>query len=412
MTTFLIVAAVVVAASLALLARPWLWRRHEMDVHSRRALNTAIYGDQLAEVERDRASGELSDADYQEARNELQRRLLEDAAEADAKLAATAHPKRTLFALIVALPLLSAGFYAWLGSPSALNPALTTPEHQVTQQDIEKMVAGLAAKLQREPGNLKGWVVLARSYKALQRYPEAAKAYEKGYALVETDSQLLADYADVLAATTGGLAGRSEELVKKALTLDPNNVQALWMLGSAAFRRQDFATAIELWERGVNALPPGSEDAQALSQIIEEARGKMDAAGASPKAATKTAPAAPSAAAAGATIRGSVEVAAALKAKASPDDVVFIFARAVDGPPMPLAAKRVRVADLPMDFTLSDSDSPMPQAKLSSAKSVRIEARVAKGGDAKPKPGDLSGSAGPVSPGATGLRVIIDTVIQ
>lgn len=409
MTTFLIVAAVVVAASLVLLARPWWWRRHEMDVHSRRALNTAIYGDQLAEVERDRTSGELSNTDYQEARNELQRRLLEDAAEADAKLAATAHPKRTLFALIVALPLLSAGFYAWLGNPSALNPALTTPEHQVTQQDIEKMVAGLAAKLQQEPGNLKGWVMLARSYKALQRYPEAAKAYEKGYALVETDSQLLADYADTLAATTGGLAGRAEELVKKALTLDPNNVQALWMLGSAAFRRQDFATAIELWERGVKALPPGSEDAQALTQIIEEARVKMGAAGATPTAATKAAPAA---AAAGAMIRGNVELAPGLKAKAAADDVVFIFARAVDGPPMPLAAKRVRVADLPMEFTLSDSDSPMPQAKLSSAKSVRIEARVAKGGDAKPRPGDLSGAAGPVSPGATGLRVVIDTVIQ
>jgi len=409
MTTFLIVAALVVAASLALLARPWWWRRHEMDVHSRRALNTAIYGDQLAEVERDRTSGELSDTDYQEARNELQRRLLEDAAEADAKLAATAHPKRTLLALMVALPLLSAGFYAWLGNPSALNPAATTPEHQVTQQDIEKMVAGLAAKLQQEPGNLKGWVMLARSYKALQRYPEAAKAYEKGYALVETDSQLLADYADVLAASTGGLAGRSEELVKKALTLDPNNVQALWMLGSAAFRRQDFATAIELWERGVKALPPGSEDAQALTQIIEEARVKMGAAGATPTAATKAAPAA---AAAGAMIRGNVELAPGLKAKAAADDVVFIFARAVDGPPMPLAAKRVRVADLPMEFTLSDSDSPMPQAKLSSAKSVRIEARVAKGGDAKPRPGDLSGSAGPVSPGATGLRVVIDTVVQ
>jgi cytochrome c-type biogenesis protein CcmH len=239
--------------------------------------------------------------------------------------------------------------------------------------------------------------MLARSYKVMRRPEEAIRAFEKARSLVEQDPQLLADYADLLASNAGGnLDGRPEELVNMALKLDPNHMQSLWLAGTAAFNRNDFGKAAEIWERALAQLPPGSEDAKMLAGVIAEARDK---------GGIKKAPAA------GAAVSGRVELAANLKTQAAPSDTVFILARG-EGAPMPLAVLRVRVADLPMNFRLDDSNAVMPTKTISSAKSVRVEARVAKGGDAQSKPGDLSGTSGLVKPGAKNLRIKIDTVVQ
>lgn len=403
MTTFLIAAALILAVSLFLLARPW-WQRKAADAASRRQLNATIYRDQLAELERDRASGQLAEADYQTARAEIQRRLLEDAAQDDTRLVAPAHPKRTLIALLIALPLLGAVGYAWLGTPAALDQM---QRRDFSQQDIDRMVANLEAKLANEPDNFPGWAMLARSYKVMRRMADAERAYEKAWPLVEQDPQLLADYADLLASKTGDLSGRPEQLINKALTLDPNHMQSLWLAGTAAFNRADYATAVKHWQRAQRQLPPDSEDAQMLANIVEEARQKMGVRKGAPlaQAAQATPAAAPG-------LRGRVELAAALKAKATPADTVFIVAKEAGGPPMPLAAKRVRVADLPMDFSLDDTDALMPARTLSSAKAIQVEARISKSGDAKSQPGDLIGSAGPVKPGVKGLKLVIDRVVQ
>lgn len=395
MTAFLIAAAVLLAVSLALLSRPW-WRRFAAGRTSRRELNRTIYRDQIAELESDRASGQLAEADYQQARAELQRRLLEDAAQDDTQLVASGHPKRTLVAMLVALPLLGTGLYAMLGTPAALDQM---QRRDFSQQDVEAMVASLAAKLEKEPDNLQGWAMLARSYKTMRRPAEAERAYQKAWALVEQEPQLLADYADLLASKTGDLAGRPEELIAKALKLDPDHLQSLWLAGTAAFNRADYAKAVEHWRRAQRQLPPESEDAQMLANIVEEARQKM---GARKAPATAGAPA----------IRGKLELSAAMKALAAGTDTVFLIAREAGGGPMPLAAKRARVSDLPMEFTLDDSDALMPTRPLSSVKSVQVEARVSKSGDAKSMPGDLAGSIGPVKPGAKGLRLVIDKVVQ
>jgi cytochrome c-type biogenesis protein CcmH len=401
MTTFLIAAALLLAVSLALLSRPW-WRRAVANGASRRDLNTTIYRDQLLELDRDCANGQLDEADHQTARAEIQRRLLEDAAQDDTPLVAAAHPTRTLVALLVALPLLAAGIYFWLGSPAALDQ---TQRRDFSPQDIEQMVSGLAAKLENEPDNLQGWAMLARSYKAMRRPVEAERAYEKAFPLIEKDPQLLSDYADLLASKSGDLAGRPEQLISMALALDPDHLQSLWLAGTAAFNRNDYGKAIEHWQRAQRQLAPDSEDAQMLANIIAESRQKMGG-GKGPAATATTANAAATPA-----IRGRIELAVALKAKAAPADTVFIVAREAGGPPMPLAAKRARVADLPMDFSLGDSDALMPSRPLSSAKSVQIEARISKSGDAKSMPGDLTGSVGPVKPGAKNLRISIDKVV-
>jgi len=405
MTQFLIATAILLLASLALLTRPW-WRRGRSDTGSRRALNTTIYRDQLVELERDRNVGQLSDADYQEASGELQRRLLEDAAEADQPLIASPKRWRSLLPILVVFPLLAGGLYAWLGSPAALDQMA---RRDFTQSDIEKMVAGLATKLEKEPNNVKGWIMLARSYKAMRRFDDAERAFERLTALAPQDPQLLADYADLLATKAGGnLSGRPEQLINKALQLDPDNLQTLWLGGTAAFNRNDFGTAAQHWQRALRQLPPDSDDAKMLSNILAEAQQK--AGGGQPVMASKNAP--PPTTVSAAAIRGHVEIAGSLKALTSPDDIVFILARADGGSPMPLAAKRLKVADLPLDFTLDDSDALSPQNKISGAKAIKVEARVAKGGDAKSRPGDLVGSVGPVKPGAKGLTIKIDNVVQ
>lgn len=392
MTTFLIAAALVLAASLVLLSRPW-WRKQRTGTGTRRALNAAIYRDQLAEIEKDRASGELNELDYQEAGAELQRRLLDDAEEADVTLATSAHPKRTLLALIVVLPLAAASLYWWLGNPAGMDPMA---RRDFTQSDIEDMVAGLAAKLEKEPGNHQGWVMLARSYKAMGRYDEAERAFEKAMPLVEKHPQLLGAYADLLASKAGGnLEGKPEQLIAQALRLDPDDLQSIWLAGTAAFNRRDFATAIRHWEHGLKQLPPDSEDAQMLNNIIAEAKQKMGAG----KVASTTA------------IGGQVALAPALLGKAAANDTVFILARGTESP-MPLAVKRARAADLPMNFTLDDGDAIPGGPTLSSAQSVMVEARVSKSGDAKQKPGDLAGAIAQVKPGTKGLRITIDRVIE
>jgi len=407
MTVFLIAAALVLAASLALLARPW-WRNRHQATESRRALNAAIYRDQILEIEHDRASGQLSETDFQDAQSELQRRLLDDATTTDATQTLPAHPKRTLFALLAVLPLAAVGLYLWLGTPAALEQAA---RGDFSQADIDKMVAGLAAKLESEPDNLQGWVMLARSYKAMHRLPEAERAFEKAMPLVEKDPQLLSDYADLIASKTGNLEGRPEQLIAQALALDPDHLQSLWLAGTAAFNRKDYAKAADHWERAVRQLPPDSEDAQMLANIIAEARQKAGS-GAAVATGAKVVAAGTKAAAAGTGLAGRIELAAALKGQAALSDTVFIVARAVGGGPMPLAAKRARVADLPMDFTLDDADALMPGRSLSSAQSVQVEARISKSGDAKSMPGDFSGVSRPVKPGTKGMRLTIDKVVQ
>jgi cytochrome c-type biogenesis protein CcmH len=271
MTGFIVAVLLAIAATLVLLLRPLIWRGGEAAASaSHRQLNAAIYRDQFAELERDRAEGTLAEEDYQQAHTELQRRVLEDGQE-DAAVTAPQAPKKTLLILAVVLPLAAGGLYALLGSPEGLDPP--APQHRFTPQEIEGMVAGLAAKLESEPDNVKGWAMLARSYRAMGRLPEAERAFGRAEKFIEQDPQMLADYADVAAANAGGsFAGKPLQLIEKALKLDPDHPQALWLAGSAAFAGDDFAGALAHWERLLGQLPPGSEDHQAVQQNVEQMR--------------------------------------------------------------------------------------------------------------------------------------------
>lgn len=408
MTPFWISTGLLTLLVLALLCWPLL-RRRSGDGASRRAINTAIYRDQLADLERDLASGTLSQADYAGAREEIERRVLEDVA-ADTAPTDTAPRRlpRTALALAVTLPLAAALLYVVLGTPAALNPAARQGP-QASAAEIEKMVATLAAKLEKDPGNLEGWAMLGRSYLVTGRLADAAKAFDKAGPAMEASTELMLQVAELSAELNEGrIEGRGRELLQRVLKAEPQNPQALVLAGTDAFFRQQYADAVRHWEAVLAQLPPGSPDAQNLTAGIEKARSLQ---GEAPAGARARAEAKPQAAA-GKTVSGRVTLAPALAGKASPDDVVFIFARAAEGPRMPLAVVRTRVADLPQDFTLDDSMALSPEFKLSSAGTLRIEARVSKSGDATARPGDLRGESGPVQPGASKLGIVIDTRVE
>ena len=307
--------------------------------------------------------------------------------------------------------LISAAGYAWIGTPQALNAELRTPPPPVTAAQVEAMVQGLAERLKQRPDDADGWVMLGCSYAALDRHPEAVPAFQRALALRPRDAGLMADYADALAMASGGtLAGEPSRVIDQALAIEPANPKLLALAGTAAFSRNDFAGALRHWEK-LAQLAPDSEYMAQLQSGIDAARQRLAGPAAAQASAPTASPTAPVAATAAASVSGEVRLAPALAAKAAPEDTVFIFARAAEGPRMPLAILRKQVKDLPLRFTLDDSLAMSPAAKLSSATRVVVGARISKSGDAMPRAGDLQGLSAPLvpgSPGASGLKIEIN----
>ena len=391
MTLFWLIGAAVVAAALGWVLRPLLARK-QAAAPSRNAANVAIYRDQLRELEADRAAGTLAGEDYERARAELESRALQDAGEPEG---APPRPdgRRAAWVLAAAVPIAAAAVYLVVGTPAAI---VREAEQQVTAAQVEAMVARLAARLRENPEDVDGWKLLGRSYGVMGRYAEAADAYARAAMRSPRDAQLLADFADVLAMARGqSLQGEPEQLALRALELEPGNLKALALAGSAAFERKDFAAAASYWERMLAHVQPGSEDARSIEQNVAEARSLVRE-----KPASSTG------------VRGTVSLAPKLKEKAAPDDTVFVFARAAEGPPMPLAVARVRVRDLPYRFVLDDSMAMSPAMKLSAFPRVVVAARVSKSGTATAQPGDLQGASAPVSNDDGAVNVVIDSLVR
>jgi cytochrome c-type biogenesis protein CcmH len=379
MTAFWAAGALLAAVAVALVLRPLLARRKAPEI-SRKAANVSVYRDQLRELEADLAAGKLASADYDRARAELESRLLEDVAAPD-EARSQRGVRGMAIALAASLPALAIAVYLFVGSPGALD----------SSHDLESMVERLAAHLKSNPDDPQGWALLGRSYVAMGRFADAADAYAKAAMHAPRDAQLLADFADALAMARGRtLEGEPEKLVHRALEIDPKNMKALALAGTIAFNRRQFADAAGYWKRMLPQVEAGSEDARLIQGNIDEALALVDAR----------------------PLKGTVSLSAKLKDKAAPDDTVFIYARAAEGPPMPLAVQRVKVRDLPAQFSLDDAMAMAPGMTLSAHSRVVVTARVSKSGQAAPQPGDLQGASKPVANDATGVRVVIDTLVR
>lgn len=409
MTVFWLVVALLLGGVLLMLLPP-LWRggRTAAESVSTGAANLAVYRDQLREAEADLGEGLLAPERLAEAREDIQRRWLEEGEAVPVTAPATAAPRlsrASAIALAVLLPLASVLTYLQLGDLRPLQasepPAVAGgAQHSLTPGQIEARVAALAQRLKAAPSDAEGWVMLGRSYVVLGRYRDAAMAWRRAVELRPPDAALLADLADVVAMAQGKrLAGEPAALVQRALDADPRHVKALALAGSVAFEARDYPAARGYWERLLAVVPAQSDVARSIQGSIAQAL-KMEAAlGAGAAAATAAAP-----------LTGEVSLAPALAARVAAGDTLFVFARAAEGSRMPLAILRQPVGEWPRRFVLSDALAMSPEHRLSSQAQVVVGARISRSGNATPQPGDLLGTSAVVSSSAQGLRLVIDQV--
>ena len=283
-----------------------------------------------------------------------------------------------------------------MGTPKALLQADQITNGQPTPAQIEAMVDKLAARMKENPTDVQGWLMLGRSYAALNRLPAAKDAFAKAIALDPKNADAMADLADLIAYMQQSAEGEPKKLIEQALAIDPKNVKALALAGSAAYENKNYIKAIDYWQRALKLTDPQSEFANGLSLSISNAQ---------EKAGIKK----PSL---GASISGSLQISPALASQVKPDDTVFIYARAIDGPRMPVAILKIKASQLPYNFVLDDKLAMAPELSISKFKAVTIIARVSKSGEATPKPGDLTAQLDQVTIGSKNIKLIIDKVAQ
>ena len=421
MTTFVSLAALLALLTLAFLTRS-LWLKPGGSSASGQGPALAALRQQLEQLEALRAAGTLGEAQFAEARLALERRIVDLVVNTPAQAVAEkpAASRALLFGLVGFVVVVAAAGYALLGTPQALNSevagaapasAETKGAHPLTTAQIEGMVEKLAARLKEQPDDAEGWAMLGRSYAMLERHEQAVPAFKQAMTLRPNDAVLIADYADALAVTNGRkLEGEPDRLIARALQIDPDNLKALSLAGTAAFERKDYAGALLHWQK-MTRLAPDSQFSLQIQSGIDEARKLSGGAAATPAAPVASAAERPGAPRLTASISGTVSLAPGLAAKAGPDDTVFVFARPAEGSRMPLAILRKQVKDLPLKFTLDDSLAMSPAAPLSSASRVVVGARISKLGQAIAQPGDLQGVSAPMGTTAQGLKIEISEVV-
>lgn len=397
-----------------------LLRQRPVVTHASQAkANAKVYRDQIADLDREHESGHISDTEWQQSRDELSMRLLEDTSAQDDPVAKQEKPALWTAVLVaVALPLSAVGMYMWVGEPDALNPMAVQSNDKVDPTQLLQMAESLAQKLNDKPDNLQGWVMLGRTYRTLEKFDASVQAYDRALKL-SADDDLKLERVEVLAMKSqGNFEGEPWNVIRDILQRDPQNYGALLMAGSASYSHEKFADALKYWQQARKPLAADNPDVPGLDEAIASVQQKLGmpaqvAKGPSAQMnAAQTPAAAPSAntsgaASTGLTVSGQVAIAEALKGKVKPSDVVFIYATPANGERMPLAIFKTTVAQLPLAFTLDDSTAMTPERKLSGAGEVWVKVRVSKSGNAMPQSGDLAGTLGPVKVGAKGLKLEI-----
>ncbi len=388
-------------------------------------------------LEKAHESGAVSDDEFSESRSELERRILDESRAGEASGNSDSRQRlMTVLFLLAFVPVAAGLFYVRFGTWDAFDPQIASARgsgmhegHSMAELDTQ--LQKLEESLKENPENVNGWMLLARTNDALKRFDRASAAYEKLAALVSGDlkAEVLADWADTLAAQTQSLSGRPEELVDEALKISPKHWKALALKGTALYNRDDFKGAAAVWERLLREQQPGTEEYQNALNMVNDARQHAGL----PPAAEKMAPArmtqnnamlpaAPGAgdafrsaerapaAAASAQISGTVSISADLAKELTGDETVFIFARPVEGSRMPVALMQIPASRLPAEFTLDSSmrlAGGMAGAGLETLDKAVVGARVSKSGNLMPQAGDLEGLTPAVAVGSRNLTVKI-----
>ena len=383
MTQFWIYAALLLFAALMLLLWPVLRGRKDQAEEDRTALNIALYEEHIAELEAQHANGALSADQLKEGRLEADRELLDDTDVGRPKQSVNLGNALPLIAALL-VPVAGLGLYMYWGASEKVELTLSLAEQPKT---VEDMIKRLEDTVRLQPESVDAWYFLGRTYMSEQRPEEAAHAYEKTIELVGRQPDLLGQWAQALYFANGNKwSAELQSLLDEALSQDPNEATSLGLLGLAAFEDKRFQDAIDAWTQLSKSLDPQDPSYQAIQTGIERARSSLaetPQANAETNATQDTAAAEP----APATVSDyklliDVTISDEMLKQTSGTDTVFVFARAESGPPMPLAAKRLTVADLPASIALTDEDSLLPQLKLSSIGRVKLQASVSSSGDA------------------------------
>jgi len=427
MTLFWIISAAMMLVALGLLA-PTVLRQHAARSDQTQQFNVEIAREHLAELVKQKEAGDLSDEEFTQARRDLELALAQDLEGTKGQPVARTRSggRWALLVAAVVIPLVTVPLYLQIGSPELIDgkaAGQTAAGHgaQGELPPIEQLVTQLRARMEANPDNAEGWFLLGRTYMRLQNYADAVYAFEKVVELLPDETAGLLSLADAMTMRDGRQVGaRAIELLEKALSIDPNSVTALWLLGDAAQGRGDIATAIGYWRRAYPLLGDEPSMQAELGQRITGAGGELPAAPAAlppimaPATTAATPPADQAAPATGAAVTVEVALAPRLFEQLSPGDTIFVLARAESGPPMPLAVSRHQADDLPLRVTLTDEMAMMPAMRLSAFPRVKISAKVSKSGQAGTQPGDMVAadvvvdSANPPD----SVQLVIDRVVE
>jgi cytochrome c-type biogenesis protein CcmH len=387
MLFLLIVSTLILLAFLFIL--PPLWRKQKVKIVDLDKRNIEIAQHRLAELKENRLTGGITQAQYDEQFADLEQALSDDLDIVGPEIHVTTQSKWIIYIVALGIPLLAGSLYFMLGNYQAVShTAEMSVDPEATKLlEINKMVLRLAEKMKAKPDDAQGWLILGRSYKALEQYPQAADAFANAYRLLGNQAEAMLLYADALAYVNNrNLAGKPSELVYKALALEPDNLNALWLGGMAKAQEGDAPAAIKLWKKLEATLPPGSDSQQEIKNLLsnlakDTSQGQVQKEPEAPEQAKVS----------NFTLSVQVSLAPKLQKAAAAEDTVFIYAQALSGPKMPLAIVRKHVSDLPLAVSLNDSMAMMPNMKLSNFASVKLLARISKSGNAMTQPNDLIG---------------------
>jgi cytochrome c-type biogenesis protein CcmH len=383
---FLLIVSVLILIAFLLILPP-LWRKQVVQDADLDQRNIRIAQHRLAELKENRRLGGLSQAQYDEQLADLEQALSDDLDIKSPVTSAQSQGRWVVYVLVIGIPLLAGALYFSLGNYQAISHSaeMAVDPDTLKLAEINKMVDGLAEKLKTNPDDAQGWLMLGRSYKFQQQYPKAVDAFANAYRLFGDQAEVMLLYAEAIAyASDKNLTGKPTELIFKALALEPDNMNGLWLGGMAKAQQGDAVTAIKLWKKLAELLPPGSDSQQEIQGLLAKIESESPQAAAQPETSQQTN--APSVA-----INVQVSLAPELQKSANPGDTVFIYAQALSGPKMPLAIVRKQVSDLPLTVSLNDTMAMMPNMKLSSFAKVKLLARISKSGNAISQPGDLIG---------------------
>jgi len=418
-----VIVAILIALAIAfsVLMLGFKWQRHVQI--NRDQQNIQIQRQEFIDLKEQLESGDLTQEQYQQAYDELVIALGNDLHN-DAPAPAPRWMMGqglTLGVVFVFLAAVSFGLYYKLGSPQALNPGKQevameqahTQAGMSTMPSVADMVEGLRQKLEKDPDNFKGWMMLGRSYMVLKHYDKAVAAIEHAYTMKQDDPNVQLFYADALTMQNGGLINdKAFSLIKRALEKAPENPTAIWMAAMGYESEKDYKTAVSYWQKLLPKVKASASDYQEVEMHLAHAQARLSG---KPMVIPSPGPALQfSNAQGGASVTAVIKLADKYKQQVKPTDTLFVFARAVNGPRQPLAAKRLQVKDLPATITLDDSMAMSPMNKLSDYKQVYIGARISKSGNVMPSSGDLEGRSASVAtkPSGQNIEVTIDQEVM